>query len=146
MSSCTFAGFPTSGRCRVTLSTRSLSHFNAVLYLSKKAEQISSQWKGTSATGGKTKNFIDSEFVESKTAEWIDTHDPVCNALNGSYLQTNEHAQSTQTLLTHIPQTTNSEFMATIEDASHAYKSWSRTSVVPVNTLFSSASFIYSHE
>ena len=29
-----------------------------------------------------------------------------------------------------IPQTTNSEFLAAIEAASHAYKSWRRTSVV----------------
>lgn len=42
-----------------------------------KAEQISAKWKGTSATGGSTKNFIAGEFVESKAAEWIDVHDPV---------------------------------------------------------------------
>lgn len=42
-----------------------------------KAEQISAKWKGTSATGGSTKNFIGGEFVESKAAEWIDVHDPV---------------------------------------------------------------------
>lgn len=42
-----------------------------------KAEQISASWKGTNATGGSTKNFIGGEFVESKTTEWIDVHDPV---------------------------------------------------------------------
>lgn len=56
----------------------------------QKAEQISSQWKGTSATGGTTKNFIGGEFVESKATEWIDTHDPVCNTLNGHTFQANE--------------------------------------------------------
>ena len=40
------------------------------------------------------------------------------------------NTQSTQTLLTRVPQTTNSEFIAAIDAASHAYKSWSRTSVV----------------
>lgn len=67
-------------------SFHSTSHVKALSPLAiQKAEQISSQWKGTSATGGTTKNFIGGEFVESKTAEWIDTHDPVCNTLNGSY-------------------------------------------------------------
>lgn len=64
----------------------SSSHVKALSSLAiQKAEQISSHWKGTSATGGTTKNFIGGEFVESKTAEWIDTHDPVLNTLNGLY-------------------------------------------------------------
>ena len=42
-----------------------------------RAEEISANWKGTSATGGATKNFIGGEFVDSKTTEWIDIHDPV---------------------------------------------------------------------
>ena len=43
-----------------------------------KAMEISTNWKGTSATGKLTKNFIGGEFVESSTDEWIDVHDPVC--------------------------------------------------------------------
>lgn len=50
-----------------------------------KAEAISAQWKGTSATGESTKNFIGGEFVESKTTEWIDVHDPVCKAPLGPF-------------------------------------------------------------
>ena len=41
------------------------------------AEKISAEWKGTSATGGNTKNFIGGEFVESKAEAWIDVVDPV---------------------------------------------------------------------
>lgn len=41
------------------------------------AERISDNWKGTSATGANTKNFIGGEFVESKATKWIDVHDPV---------------------------------------------------------------------
>ncbi|KAK7059137.1 hypothetical protein VNI00_001763 [Paramarasmius palmivorus] len=78
-----------------------------------KAEQISAGWKGTSATGGNTKNFIGGEFVESKSSEWIDVLDP-----------------STQTLLTRVPQTTDAEFQQAIDAASDAYKTWSRTSVL----------------
>ncbi|KAF8913007.1 methylmalonate-semialdehyde dehydrogenase [Gymnopilus junonius] len=78
-----------------------------------RAEQISANWKGTSATGASTKNFIGGEFVESKTTEWIDVHDP-----------------STQTVLTRVPQATESEFKDAVDAASQAYKTWSRTSVV----------------
>lgn len=41
------------------------------------AEKLSADWKGTSMTGGKTKNFIGGEFVESKTDKWLDVNDPV---------------------------------------------------------------------
>lgn len=41
------------------------------------AEKISAEWKGTSMTGGTTKNFIGGQFVESKAVEWFDVHDPV---------------------------------------------------------------------
>ncbi|PPQ62977.1 hypothetical protein CVT24_006083 [Panaeolus cyanescens] len=78
-----------------------------------RAEQISANWQGTSATGGATKNFIGGEFVESKSTEWIDVHDP-----------------STQTVLTRVPQTTEAEFNDAVDAAAQAYKTWSRTSVV----------------
>lgn len=42
-----------------------------------KAEQISLEWKGTSATGDNTRNFIGGEFVESKTSDWVEVTDPV---------------------------------------------------------------------
>jgi len=42
-----------------------------------KAETLSAHWKGTSATGGNTRNFIGGEFVESSTAEWHPVLDPV---------------------------------------------------------------------
>lgn len=41
------------------------------------AEKLSAEWKGTSLTGGKTKNFINGEFADSKTDKWLDVHDPV---------------------------------------------------------------------
>ena len=42
-----------------------------------KAEQISAEWKGTSAIGGSTKNYIGGQFLESKADKWIDVLDPV---------------------------------------------------------------------
>ncbi|KAJ7293432.1 Aldehyde/histidinol dehydrogenase [Mycena rebaudengoi] len=76
------------------------------------AERLS-EWKGTSATGGTTKNYIGGEFVESKSSDWIDILDP-----------------STQTLVSRVPQTTATEFDQAVDAASIAYKSWSRTSVL----------------
>ena len=42
------------------------------------AESISTAWKGTSMTGGTTKNFIGGQFLESKADTWLDVFDPVC--------------------------------------------------------------------
>ncbi|KAG1716003.1 hypothetical protein ID866_1168 [Astraeus odoratus] len=78
-----------------------------------KAEKLSADWKGTSAIGGNTKNYIGGEFVESTAAQWHDVVDP-----------------ATQTLLTRVPETAMSEFDRAIEAASLAYKSWSRTSLL----------------
>ncbi|KAI6008306.1 methylmalonate-semialdehyde dehydrogenase [Pisolithus orientalis] len=77
------------------------------------AGKLSADWKGTSATGNSTRNYIGGEFVDSTSDKWHDVLDP-----------------ATQTLLTRVPETTPSEFDRAIEAASHAYKSWSRTSVL----------------
>ncbi|KAG9074006.1 hypothetical protein FS749_014481, partial [Ceratobasidium sp. UAMH 11750] len=77
------------------------------------AEQISKDWRGTSATGENTKLYIGGEFVESKSSQWLDVLDP-----------------STQTLLTRVPETTSSEFEAAVDAASQAFKTWSKTSIL----------------
>ncbi|KAF8973544.1 methylmalonate-semialdehyde dehydrogenase [Flammula alnicola] len=69
-----------------------------------KAEQISAHWKGTSATGGSTKNFIGGDLWRVRA--------------------------SSQTVLTRVPQTTDAEFKDAVDAASQAFKTWSRTSVV----------------
>jgi malonate-semialdehyde dehydrogenase (acetylating)/methylmalonate-semialdehyde dehydrogenase len=43
----------------------------------KAAEEVSSKWKGTTANGGKTKNYIGGEFVESSATKWLEVRDPV---------------------------------------------------------------------
>lgn len=86
---------------RTTLSvsaTRTMSTIAGLNAVARaKAEIISKNWKGTNATGGKTKyvdliptnntcskkltdvyrNFIGGQFVESQATEWIDVLDPV---------------------------------------------------------------------
>ncbi|KAI0932038.1 Methylmalonate-semialdehyde dehydrogenase [acylating] mitochondrial, variant 4 [Taiwanofungus camphoratus] len=97
-----------------SFATASRPPLNALSQTARaKAEQISSQWKGTSASGGNTKNFIGGEFVESKASMYIDVLDP-----------------ATQTLLTRVPETTPSEFDQAVAAASEAFKSWSRSSVL----------------
>lgn len=41
------------------------------------ADEVSSKWKGTSATGGKTMNYIGGKFTESKAEKWLEVRDPV---------------------------------------------------------------------
>ncbi|KAF9462086.1 methylmalonate-semialdehyde dehydrogenase [Collybia nuda] len=100
---------PLRARPFATSATRAALSASAL----PKAEQISAEWKGTSATGGTTKNFIGGEFVESQSSEWVDVLDP-----------------STQTLLSRVPQTTNVEFEQAVDAASQAFKTWSRTSIM----------------
>jgi malonate-semialdehyde dehydrogenase (acetylating)/methylmalonate-semialdehyde dehydrogenase len=44
----------------------------------KAAEEVSTKWKGTTANGGKTKNYIGGEFVDSSAKKWLEVRDPVC--------------------------------------------------------------------
>jgi hypothetical protein len=43
----------------------------------KAAELQSQNWKGTTSNGSDTKLFIGGQFVSSRTAKWIEVHDPV---------------------------------------------------------------------
>ncbi|KAI0348521.1 methylmalonate-semialdehyde dehydrogenase [Trametopsis cervina] len=101
-----------STRGLATAATRPpLSGFSA--NARERAEKLSAGWKGTSATGENTKNFIGGEFVESKTSKWVELADP-----------------ATQTLLTRVPETTPEEFDQAVAAASEAYKTWSKSSVL----------------
>lgn len=43
----------------------------------KAAEEVSTKWKGTTAGGGRTKNYIGGEFTESTSDRWLEVRDPV---------------------------------------------------------------------
>jgi malonate-semialdehyde dehydrogenase (acetylating)/methylmalonate-semialdehyde dehydrogenase len=60
-----------------------------------------------------TKLFIDGHFIDSKTTEWIDLHDPATN-----------------NLVTRVPKSTTSEMEAAVESAKNAFSSWKQTSVL----------------
>uniref|UniRef100_T1GGH5 Probable methylmalonate-semialdehyde/malonate-semialdehyde dehydrogenase [acylating], mitochondrial n=1 Tax=Megaselia scalaris TaxID=36166 RepID=T1GGH5_MEGSC len=63
------------------------------------------------STAPTTKLFIDGKFVESKTTEWIDVHNP-----------------ATDEVVTRVPKSTKAEMEDALESSKRAYKTWSQTS------------------
>ncbi|CAH1956924.1 unnamed protein product [Acanthoscelides obtectus] len=59
------------------------------------------------------KLFIDGQFVDSKTTEWIDLYDPATNEL-----------------VTKVPKSTQKEMEDAVESNKKAYETWSQTSVL----------------
>jgi malonate-semialdehyde dehydrogenase (acetylating)/methylmalonate-semialdehyde dehydrogenase len=57
-----------------------------------------------------TKLFLDGKFVESKTSDWIDLHDPATNEV-----------------ITRVPKATQSEMEAAVSSCKEAFKTWSDT-------------------
>ncbi len=60
-----------------------------------------------------TQNFLDNQFLPSKTLQWIDLHDPATN-----------------NLVTRVPQSTDEELHAAVESAKKAFTAWRATSVL----------------
>lgn len=60
-----------------------------------------------------TAGFLDNEFVPSKTAAWIDLHDPATN-----------------NLVTRVPQNTDEELRAAVASAQRAFPAWRATSIL----------------
>ncbi|XP_027201367.2 putative methylmalonate-semialdehyde/malonate-semialdehyde dehydrogenase [acylating], mitochondrial [Dermatophagoides pteronyssinus] len=61
----------------------------------------------------KTKLFIDGKFIDSKSKEWIDLHDPATNQV-----------------ITQVPKSTLDEMNAAVNAARQAFKTWSQTSIL----------------
>ncbi|XP_026481942.1 probable methylmalonate-semialdehyde dehydrogenase [acylating], mitochondrial [Ctenocephalides felis] len=60
-----------------------------------------------------TKMFVDGQFVESKTTEWIDLHNPATNEV-----------------VTRVPKCTQEEMENAVKSSQKAFESWSQTSVL----------------
>ena len=65
------------------------------------------------ASPGNTPNFLDNQFVDSKTTSWIDLHDPATN-----------------NLVTRVPQSTDEELTAAVASAQKAFPAWKATSLL----------------
>lgn len=83
--SCPAEDFPLSITTRNSSTVHPVSSISAMSASSpqysalaaKAAEEVSSKWKGTTANGGRTKNYIGGEFFESQAEKWLEVHDPV---------------------------------------------------------------------
>lgn len=60
-----------------------------------------------------TRNFLDNQFVSSKTSVWIDLNDPATN-----------------NLVTRVPQSTDEELRAAVESARRAFPAWRASSIL----------------
>lgn len=60
-----------------------------------------------------TSNFLDNQFIPSKTSSWINLNDPATN-----------------NLVTRVPQSTNKELQAAVESAKKAFPSWRSKSIL----------------
>lgn len=60
-----------------------------------------------------TPNFLNNQFVPSKTSSWIDLNDPATNSL-----------------VTRVPQSTIEELRAAVESAKKAFPAWRSTSIL----------------
>ncbi len=60
-----------------------------------------------------TQNFLDNQFIPSKTSSWIDVYDPATN-----------------NLVTRVPQSTDEELHAAVESARKAFPAWRATSLL----------------
>lgn len=79
----------------------------------ERAQDVERKWRGTSTMGGTTKNYVNGQFIDSKTNRWVDVHDP-----------------ATQTVLTRVPDTTMEEFDAAVANAHSAFPGWRDTSLL----------------
>lgn len=60
-----------------------------------------------------TPYFINNQFVQSETTQWIDLYDPATN-----------------NLVTRVPQSTDAELKAAVESAKRAFPAWKATSII----------------
>lgn len=67
----------------------------------------------TSNVAPTVKMFIDGKFVDSKTKDWIELHDPATNEV-----------------VTRVPKCTQDEMNAAVESSKRAFKTWSQTSIL----------------
>ncbi|XP_039597696.1 methylmalonate-semialdehyde dehydrogenase [acylating], mitochondrial [Polypterus senegalus] len=72
-----------------------------------------------SSTVPTTKLFIEGKFIESKSSEWIDIHNPATNEVIGR-----------------VPKATQEEMLAAVKSCRKAFPSWSETSILARQQVF----------
>ena len=87
-------------------------HLRPAVALASTAESYPSSHEKIQYTTD-TPYFVDNQFVQSETTQWIDLHDPATN-----------------NLVTRVPQSTDAELKAAVESAKKAFPSWRATSII----------------
>ncbi|CAK1543114.1 unnamed protein product [Leptosia nina] len=85
---------------------------SAMLKLLKSESQILFR-RNYSSAAPTTKLYIDGQFVDSKTSQWIELTNPATNEVIGR-----------------VPETTQDELNVALESAKKAYKSWSQSTIM----------------
>ncbi|KAM5129707.1 methylmalonate-semialdehyde/malonate-semialdehyde dehydrogenase [acylating], mitochondrial-like [Mantella aurantiaca] len=73
----------------------------------------------SSASVPRTKLFINGQFVDSETSDWIDIHNPATNEVIGR-----------------VPQATQDEMVAAVKSCERAFPAWSETSILNRQQVF----------
>ncbi|PIO27254.1 Methylmalonate-semialdehyde dehydrogenase [acylating], mitochondrial, partial [Aquarana catesbeiana] len=73
----------------------------------------------SSAAVPRTKLFINGQFVDSETSDWIDIHNPATNEVIGR-----------------VPQATQKEMEAAVKSCEQAFPDWSETSILSRQQVF----------
>ncbi|RWS01997.1 hypothetical protein B4U79_08503 [Dinothrombium tinctorium] len=102
-----------SANMSLVLSLSNIFKTNSHCFLSNGAQSLRAKLAIQSRTIATTKLFIDGQFVESKSKEWIDLKNPATNEI-----------------VTRVPKATNDEMQAAVDAAKKAFKTWSETSVL----------------
>jgi malonate-semialdehyde dehydrogenase (acetylating) / methylmalonate-semialdehyde dehydrogenase len=95
------------------ISFRVCRSFIKLITLPIQVRGIISRSYNTTNVAPTVKMFIDGKFVESKTNDWIDLHDPATNEV-----------------VTRVPKCTQDEMLAAVESSKRAFKTWSQTSIL----------------
>lgn len=83
------------------------------LVLANRARSVSAGWSRSMSAVPNTKLFINGKFVESKTTDWIDLHNPATNEV-----------------VTRVPKSTQAEMQEAVASAKEAFKTWSKLSIL----------------
>lgn len=108
---------PTPHRLAVVASKRLYATAQQLKPATGRSEPVSPNEYPTSHTQiqspNDTHNFLDNQFIPSKSSSWIDLNDPATN-----------------NLVTRVPQSTDAELKAAVESAKKAFPTWRATSIL----------------
>lgn len=107
---------------------RALRHSGRLSIGTHNPKQLATRWIQARHLGGTTpttKLFINGEFVESDTNEWLDVHNPATNQV-----------------VSRVPLATKEELQTALDGAKAAYPSWSSRSIISRQGVISNYKYL----